>query len=145
MAYAIADIEDAIVTALTGSDLADIAKTIDSYHGEIDDLVGEAKRLTVLLPAVFVLYAGSLFDEKANRSFDDEQKFTVVVIAKNLRSRGAQRDGMYEILEELKAVLIDNNLDLDIEPLHPLKIEASMVAKGLSIYSFDLKTSLSLD
>jgi phage gp37-like protein len=145
MAYSIADIEDAIVKALQDSDLADIAKTIDSYHGEIDDLVAEVKRLTVPIPAVFVLYAGSSFDEAANRSFDDEQTFTVVCVAKSLRSRAALREGMYDLLEAVKTALIDENLDLDIEPLHPVSIEASMVTKELSVYAFHIKTSFSLD
>jgi phage gp37-like protein len=145
MAYAIADIEDAIVEALQASDLATVARTIDSYHGEIDDLVKEVRSLTVPLPAVFVLYAGSLFDETANRSFDDEQTFTVVCVAKSLRSRAALRDGMYDLLEAVKTALIDQNLDLDIEPLHPVRIEAALVAKDLSVYGLDFKTVISLD
>lgn len=145
MAYAITDIEDAILTVLQASDLADIARTIDSYHGEIDDLVREVRSLTVPLPAVFVLYAGSVFDEAANRSFDDEQAFTVVAVARSLRSRSELREGMYDLLEAIKASLIDNNLGLDIEPLHPLRIEAALVAKDLSVYGLDFKTVISLD
>ncbi len=145
MAYGIADIEDAILTVLKASDLTDIARTIDSYHGEIDELVREVRSLTVPLPAVFVLYAGSVFDEAANRSFDDEQAFTVVAVARSLRSRAELRDGMYDLLEQIKAALIDNNLGLDIEPLHPLRIEAALVAKDLSIYGLDFKTVISLD
>ena len=144
MAYTIADIEDSIVDALKASGLAAIAKTIDSYHGEIEDLVGEAKKLLIPLPAVFVLYGGSQFDETANRSFDDEQIFTVVVVARDLRGRASLRTGVYDILEELKNTLIDNNLDLDIEPLHPIRIDPLAITKGLSIYGFDFKTSLDL-
>ncbi len=145
MAYAIADIEDAIVAALKASPLQNICRTIDTYHGEIDDLVGEVRRLTVPLPAVFVLYTGSVFDEKANRSFDDEQTFTIVAVARSLRSRAELREGMYEILEAVKAALIDKDLDLAIEPLHPISIEASLVTKEISVYSFDIRTSFSLD
>ncbi|MFH2011682.1 MAG: phage protein Gp37 [Pseudomonadota bacterium] len=145
MAYTIADIEDAIVDALKDSGLADIANTIDSYHGEVEDLVGEVKRLIIPLPAIFVLYGGSQFDETANRSFDDEQTFTIISIAKDLRGRGTSlRTGIYEMIEIQKTTLIDNNLDLDIEPLHPIRIDPLAITKGLSIYGFDLKTSLSL-
>ena len=52
---------------------------------------------------------------------------------------------MYDLLEQIKAALIDNNLGLDIEPLHPLRIEAALVAKDLSIYGLDFKTVISLD
>jgi phage gp37-like protein len=145
MAYLIATVEDAIVEALKGSDLAAIARTIDSYHGEIDDLVAEVKRITVPLPAVFVLYAGSVFNEAANRSFDDEQTFTIVCVAKSLRSRADLRGGMYDLLEVVKTALIDENLDLDIEPLHPVSIDPALVTKEISVYAFHIKTGYSLD
>jgi len=143
--YTIAEIEDAIVAALKASPLQDICRTIDAYHGEIDDLAGEVKQLLVQMPAVFVLYAGSRFGETANRSFDDEMTFTCVAVAKDLRGRAHLRAGIYEILEALKAALIDQDLGLDIEPLHPIGIEATMVTRAVSIYSFDIRTGFSLD
>lgn len=143
--HTIMEIEDAIVTTLKASPLAAICKVIDSYHGEIDDLAGEAKQLLIQLPAAFVLYAGSHFNEVANRSFDDEMVFTIAAVAKDLRGRANLRTGIYEILESMKDTLIDNNLGLDIEPLHPISIEATLITRAFSIYSFDIKTSMSLD
>lgn len=145
MGYAITQIEDAIVAKLQASGvLTALNATIASYHGEIDDLVKQAGQLTVKLPAIYVLYGGSNFDESANRSYDDEMSFTVIVIAKDLRGDAKLKAAIHPILEELKTVLIDNNLDLDIEPLHPLRIEPSLITKLFSIYSFDFKTSFSL-
>jgi phage gp37-like protein len=145
MGYAIETIEDAILAALEASTLATTCKTIDTYHGEIDDLVKELKQLIIPLPATFVLYAGSRFTEPANRSYDDEQYYTIVCIAKDLRGRESLRTGIYDILEIIKATLIDSNLGLDIEPLHPVTIEATMITQQFSLYSFDIKTSFSLD
>jgi len=138
-------IEDAILAALQASDLDDTCKTIATYHGEIDDLVKELKQLTLPIPAVFVLYAGSKFDETANRSYDDEQFFTIVCVAKELRGRDKLRTGIYAMLEICKTTLIDNNLGLNIAPLHPVTIEPMAVTKMFSVYGFDLKTSFSMD
>lgn len=145
MSYTITQIEDAIVAELKASNvLTALNATIASYHGEIDDLIKLAGQLTIKLPAIYALYGGSSFDESANRSFDDEMHFTIVAIAKDLRGDDKLKAAMYPILEEIKAILIDNNIDLNIEPLHPLRIEPSLITKLFSIYSFDLKTSFSL-
>ncbi len=144
--HTIQDIEDGILTAIRGSSLADVVRNIDTYHGEVDSLVDELKRLTIQLPAIFVLYGGSFFNETANRSYDDEPVFTVVAIAKDLRGRDQLRLGMYAILEVLKETLIDNDLGYrDIAPLHPISIESLLVTKEFSIYALDLRTALSLD
>ncbi len=143
--YSIMEIEDAIVTALKASALSGICKVIDSYHGEMDDLSGEVQQLLIQLPAVFVLYAGSRFSEVANRSFDDEITFSVMAIAKDLRGRTKLRAGMYEILETIKDTLRNNDLGLNIEPLHPLSVAAIAVTRMFSVYGFDVKTTISLD
>lgn len=145
MSYKIEDIEDAIVNALKASPLAAIVKTIDSYHGEIDTIIEQVKQLTIPLPAVYVLYAGSDFPETANLSFDDNLTFTVVSIAKDLRGKEKLRAAIYPILDTLKETLIGNNLNLNIEPLKPKRIEATLVTRLFSIYSFDIETSFSMD
>lgn len=146
MPYDIEDIEDAILTVLKNSDLADIAKTIDSYHGEVEDLVNDAKTMIVPLPAVFVVYGGSTFDEPANMSFDDEMYFSIVFVAKDLRGRASLRTGIYAMLKIAKSEMIGNDLGFnDIEPLRPVRIEPLVVTKALSIYGLDVKTTMSLD
>lgn len=147
MRYKIEDIEEAVMTALENGKTSESCKTIDSYHGEVDDLIDEFKagRILKSLPAVFVLYAGSAFIESANRSFDEEMNFSVVLMARNLRDKKDLSGAMYPLIEGVKQDLIDNDFELNIEPAHPVSIEAVMVAKGLSIYRFDIKTSFSMD
>jgi phage gp37-like protein len=145
LSYTITEIEDAIVAQLKASDLIHVCKTIDSYGGELDDLITEAETLIIPFPVTLALFSGSIFDEVANRSFDEELTFTMVNMAKSLRSRAQVKTGIYEILEIEKAVLKNNNLGLNIEPLHPKKIEAILSTKIFSIYTFDFKTSQSLD
>lgn len=143
--YTIAQIEDAIVVELQASAvLTALNTTIDSYHGEIDDLVKMSGQLTIKLPAIYVLFGGAAYSEPANRSYDKELSFTVIAIAKDLRGDDKLKAAMYPILQEIEAVLVDNALDIDIEPMHPLRVEPELITKLFSIYSFDFKTSFSL-
>ena len=145
MTYPISEIHDAIANELQGTaGLSALCKTIAGYHGELDDLIGQASQLIIPLPAVYVLYGGSTFDESANRSFDDEMEFTIIAIAKDLRGDQKLKAAMYPILEEIKTALIDNDLNLNIEPLHPIRIEPTLITKTFSVYSFDIKTMFSL-
>lgn len=139
--YTIEQVEDAILSALIGAAGLNICKTIDTYHGEIDALTAQVGQLTVLLPAVYILFAGSTYIESANRSFDEEQVFTIVIIAKDLRGKDKLRAAIYPLIEIIKNTLINNNLNMNIEPLHPVRIEATMITKLFSVYSFDIKTS----
>ncbi|GJQ23575.1 hypothetical protein BIY37_04785 [Candidatus Brocadia sapporoensis] len=144
MTYSIAQIEDSIVVYLQSfAPLSSVCKTISSYHGEIDDLVSQASQLIIRLPAIYVLYGGSNFDETANRSYDEEASFTVIVIAKDLRGNDKLRAAIYPILEDVKTRLTDNDLGMDIEPLHPVRIEPTLITRAFSIYSFDIQTSFS--
>jgi phage gp37-like protein len=116
---------------------------VDAYGGEIDKLVAEVEILAVNMPAVYILYTGSDFSGSRS-SWDDNLTVSVVVVAKDLRGRKSARVGVYEILEILKSELIDNDLDLDIEPLSPVKILPVMTSDKFSIYLFALKTFFSI-
>jgi len=139
--YEIEDIEDAILDAIRkDKDLPDMCRTIASYSGEQADLMAEIEKMTMPLPAVFVAYAGSVFEEPANRAFTDEMTFILFVAAKNLRGRNQAARGVYEILEKLKTLLINNNLSLYIEPLHPVSIDPVGVSSKIAVYGLVLKT-----
>jgi hypothetical protein len=144
--YSVSGIEDQIIAKLKASaPLAAACQTIESYGGQLDSLTREVAALSIFLPAVFILYSRSGFSEPANRSFDEEITFTAVVIDKNLRGLADLRTGAYSLLGLVRAVLIDNNLDLDIEPIHPISVEAIWISEEMAVYGFDFKTSQSLD
>ncbi|HRZ28694.1 MAG TPA: DUF1834 family protein [Spirochaetota bacterium] len=144
--HTIQEIEDKIIAELKASGLSSTVKNISTYHGELDSLVGEIRQMTISFPAILVLYGGSQFSEPANRSYDDEAIFTVVIIAQDLRGRDKLRTGIYPILETLKDTLIDNDLGCrDIDPLHPISIEAILVTSQFSVYALDLRTIFSRD
>jgi phage gp37-like protein len=144
MGLGIKDVEDAVLATLqAATDLTAVCKNVDAYGGEIDKLMAQVEILTVNMPAVYVLYAGSDF-AGSRSSWDDNMTVSIVVVAKDLRGRKSQRVGVYEILEILKAELIDNDLGLDIEPLEPVKILPVMTSDKFSIYLFALKTFFSI-
>ena len=142
--YTIAEIEDKIVETLKAS-LSPICKNIGGYYGELEDLVADVTKLTVNTPAIFVLYAGSTFEESANRSYDEDQTFAIIFVAKNLQGQKNLRDTIYPIIDAGKKCLMDNNMGLDIEPLHPQRIDPLVISKIYSIYGMDFKTSFSLN
>jgi len=146
MAYTIIQVEDKLVAVMKAdAGLSAACKTIDSFSGEAADLVDQIEQMTALLPAVWAVFGGSIFTESANRSFDDEMRFIILVAAQNLRSRAAAAHGVYEILELLKGLLTNNNLGFNIEPLHPISIDPIAVTNRLAIYGVTFKTLFSLD
>ena len=144
--YSVSAIEDQVIAKLKASKpITDVCPTIETYGGQLDSLTRDIPSLSIFLPAVLILYSGSKFSEPANRSFDEEITFSAVLVAKNLRGLADLRTGAYQILALVRAVLIDNNLDLNIEPIHPLSIEAIWISEEMAVYGFDFKTSQSLD
>jgi phage gp37-like protein len=144
--YTIEQIQDSIVTALQGkTELAALCRAIEPYHGVVDDIIEEAGKgkglLVAQVPAVYVLYGGSRFPEMlTTSSYDDNQTYTIVTIAKDLRGRSAARAGIYTLIELEKTVLIHNALGLQIQPLFPVSIMPILLTKVVSIYGFDVGT-----
>ena len=144
--YTIETIQDAIVAALQGkAELAAACRKIDPYHGAVDDIIEEAGRgkdiLIAQVPAVYVLYGGSRFPGMlTTSSYDDNQTYTIVTIAKDLRGRAAGKAGIYPLIELEKEVLIHNALGLQIQPLFPVSIMPILLTKVVSIYGFDVGT-----
>jgi phage gp37-like protein len=147
--YSIDEVWDAVIAALKGSDLDDLCAVIDSYGGVVDDIVEEASKgslITAQLPAIYVLYGGSRFPEKLTASsYDDQQTYSAITIAKDLRGRKEMRAGMSPLLELEKEVLIHNDLGLEIEPLIPVSILPIWISKTVFIFGFDLMTFFSIE
>lgn len=143
MSYTIAEIESSLISELQSA--FGSSCTVAPYAGEVEDLSANAEQLTVQAPAVFVVYGGSEFAESANNSYDDEQIFSLIHVAQDLRGGEDLKASAYGMLETSKDALIGKNIGLDIEPIHPVRITAQLLAPTLNIYSFDIKTSYSLD
>lgn len=144
-------ISQAIITALNATSLATACELITAYHGEIEDLLDSLASQPIPLPAILVCYLGSEFPEPGNRSFDDEQTFRIILLAKNLfpvevENIPADQDeaigNIYSMLETIKTTLINNNLSLNIEPLRPLSVRAVSVP-NVGGYSLEMRTIFS--
>jgi hypothetical protein len=127
------------------SSLSGICPTIDTYHGEVRDIIAQAAQMSISFPAALLLYDGSTFAMDANRSYTETHDIVVVFIARDLRGGSELKSGMHALLEAGKAALIDKNLGLsDISPLKPVQIRREVVTQTYSVYSLKLRTWFSL-
>ena len=119
----IAEIEDAIISALKNATGLEYLKTVASYGGQLDEDLGEVVRA---YPAIWVVFAGSAKPEKlgANK-WKVPATFAVIVAARNVRNEAATRKGdakevgTYQMLEHVQTMLANNDFGLAIERLQP--------------------------
>ncbi len=121
-----------------GSKVSALARTIDTFHGEVQDILDQASQLIVAMPACWVLYAGSTFEGQTNQ-LQDNFNLMVVYMVKELRS-DVQKATMYALLEAGKKDLHGNNLGLYINPLKPVAIRQVKITREYAVYSHQLQT-----
>lgn len=145
----LATIESAIVKTITSSPGMAYLKTCDSYAGQLDEGLSEVVRA---YPAVWVTFAGS---GKPARSGANTWKvpatFVVMVAARNVRNEKAARIGTptevgaYQVLKDVRTLLLNQDLDLEIERFAPGAIKTlynTRVGKdALAIYSQEWTTA----
>jgi phage gp37-like protein len=124
-------------------------RTVTTYQGEFEEqMIAE---LVAQFPAAWVVFAGEEPAEKIGRGvWKCRPTFVVVAGARNLRNEQARRHGApgepgsYQILQDLRALLIDQDLGLEIDPLAPGAVRSLFNGKlkGLhaSLYAADLLT-----
>jgi len=145
----IAAIEDGIVerikAASTGGVLGYALKEVKTYGGELDE--DGLREVVKRYPAVWVVWAGSRFTEKARGLWWEDATFAVIVATKSLRNEQARRHGApgevgsYQIVKDVKALLGGNALGLDIQPLQPTAgrslFQGVKDKQPLSLYAVD--------
>lgn len=130
----IAQIEDAIIehlkVALTPAAVGYQVKEIDSYGGELDELLPETVRR---FPAVWITYAGSDRPKAMSTKRDTwlmPAKFAVMTAARSVRGERFTRHnlapggviaevGAYQILADARLALINQDFGIAIERLAP--------------------------
>jgi len=138
MTYTVTQIEDAILDALAPIKATQGVRTLKTYGGELDE--DNRPRLGVALPAVYVVYAGSDYEEHGPRKVEAIE-FQVVVADRNLRAEAEARrgstanPGAYALLAEVRDHLCGQTLDLDASPLELAGEDAVFVGDGLAVYS----------
>ena len=130
----IQDIIDGILTALEGT--PGVVGEIDQWAGDIAALAKKPKRL----PALWVIYDGA--DFKDREVADDVEaahtmQFTVLLLAKNHRSREDGAEACHTIIEAVRPRLIGlifADYDAELWPVRERLIDASgpLLVYGLS-------------
>jgi phage gp37-like protein len=117
----ITDIENKIIDVLKAQ--LDYLKTCKSLG---EGMVNEIKDLTIQYPAIYVVYERGEYSRETIATQDKKMIFGIIVMAKNYRGDEAARQGQggtkgaYDLLEDVRAELTNNDLELDIDPLMPV-------------------------
>lgn len=139
--YTITQIEDAMIARLENQ--ISYLRTCDSLGAF---LVDEAEDLTIRFPATYVVYDRGDYNHMVSGVQDKAMIFNVVVMARNLRGSGAARrgegsdKGAYDLLEDARAALTNQNCGLDIDPLIPVDEEPIEGTRDVAIYVIRFKT-----
>jgi phage gp37-like protein len=133
------DIEDQIITKL--KELTYL-KTVETYAGQLEE--GEIKKFLVNFPAVLVAYSGSNYEWIDGPNYNEACDFSVLVCAKNVRGNKAIRKaaaGCYQMIEDVKAKLINQTFGLEIEKLKILRVQLVGISQTTAIYGIDFQTN----
>lgn len=139
--YTIKEIEDAILAALAGQ-MGSYVKTIESYQGQLEADLGE---FAWRLPASLVMLRATSTEKPAAHSYDLNLVFTIIVADRNLRGNIEGRrgsTGAYQMLEDVRLALWDQDLGLEINPLMLLKEEALINNRQVAVFGADYQTQM---
>jgi phage gp37-like protein len=141
--YTITEIEDAIISTLKGSTMNSYCKKIDSYQIEGGDLEEQIRLFAGQLPCLLVVYSGGEFEHLLSGVQDKSMTFSILLCAQSLRGKGEARRGLvgaYQMLDDLRFVLTNNVLALNIDPMLPTREATEINTKNFSAYSMEFKT-----
>ena len=147
--YTIEQIEDAFITALDPLKASLGVRDIKTYQGELDNEDEIAKALKIM-PAVLLVYGGSLFADHGNRKLET-MKFLLFVCDKNLRREsearrgGAINPGTYSMLNGVRDLLCNQQAGLiNITPVNLVREDPVWFGRGVTVYLAEYETSQEL-
>jgi len=139
--HTIAEIENAIVEELRSREPRfKICGSLAQF------LLKDIEDAALLFPAAFVAYEQGSYEHRMNGVQDRTMLFNVFVMTRNARGDEAARhghgdeNGVYGLLEAVRAALSGRDCGLRIDPLLP-KIERAIDGdRNLSIYAISFET-----
>ena len=154
MNYTLREIEDAIVDQLRAGRLDNLFPEIkiDGYYGEITPALVD--QVAMGHSVCLVTFGGERYSDPTagHEDFDVQATYTVIMAHKDLRSRertvrgeNVQNPGLYDMAYEVRRCLAGNNLNLDIDPLAPDRLEVFEISEKISIFLFDFVFSHDYD
>lgn len=143
------EIENAIIETIRQASGMAYLKTVASYGGQFDDDLGKVVRA---YPAVWVVYAGGGKPTKVGPDkWRTPANFAVMVAARNVRNEASTRKGdanevgTYQILEDVKNLLLNKDLGLAITRFEPgakrTLFNTVVNSKALSVFSQEWSTT----
>lgn len=147
MAYAIADIEDALIGALSALRLTHGAREVKTWSDAVDP--GNISVALRQYPGIVVAYVGSQYAEHGARKIQ-HLSYAIVAADKSLRSEsearrgGARGGGAYALLDGVRDLLTGQQLGLEIYPLTIVREELLSVKDGVVAYVQEWRTSQAL-
>ena len=147
-------IENAIVAQLKAAPLPYL-RTLATYGGEID---GDFAQMARQMPAIWIACKGEGVGkprDTTRRRWEIPVSFLVLCAARNLRNEAVTRQGFnagaaleigtYQMLADVRSLLLQQKLGLPIEPLAPGRVRTlfsgKLQSQALSIYSQEWLTS----
>ncbi len=147
-------VEDAIKARLAEARLPYL-RTVATYGGQLD---GDYATVIRQLPGIWVFFRGESAGEStgtSRRVWRIPATFAVLVAARNLRNEAATRHGhaasdkleigTYQMLADVRALLLQQSLGLPIDPLRPGRTQtlfnAQLQGQAMSAYVQDWLTS----
>lgn len=133
------EVEDAIIERL--KERINYLRSCETYAGQIE---GNIDTLVINYPAAFVSYGGSEFEWLDEINVSEAAEFNVMVCARNQRGQAAVRkegQGCYQMIADVLRALTNQRLGLEIELLHPARVELVYISKTMAIYNINFQTS----
>jgi phage gp37-like protein len=149
MTNMVSQIEVAIISTLKSAPGLSYLKTVDSYGGQFDDDIGEVIRA---YPAVWVVFGGSGTPKPyGTEKWKVPATFVTIVAARNVRDEESSRrgssgePGTYQMLDDVRAMLIREDFGLAIERLQPGPVKTlyntRLRGQALSVFSQEWSTA----
>lgn len=138
----IGTIEAAIVERIASAAKAGLLgyplKTVDSYDDEFN--TKDLGTIANLLPGAWVVFQGEdQLEERGNGVWNMRATFSVIVGARNQRNKAAQRHGglgdvgSYQIARDVRQLLANQTLGLEIGALAPYRTRPFPVARAANL------------
>jgi len=152
----LAEIEDALIAAIKTAQLGYVLGTVASYGGELADNENSLGLLVRQFPAVWITFNG---DDKvaalgtAKDKWKVDVTFMLLVATTNKRGEKFTRHtahagsevGAYQIIEDMRLLLLNQDLGLAIERFKPGPVKSlfnkKLLHQAMAIFSIELKTS----
>jgi len=136
----IKEIENGFIGALTAQ--VPSLKTVRGYNGDFDDVSEETLgQLILQFPAALVFYSASVGERSGSRR-QRTLTYGVVLAGKSLRGEGdpSMRQGLYDLLEDVRNALDGSTLELAIRPLYWQRDRLLFHSAAFSVYAQEYTT-----